>query len=176
MNDVASFTVTRTKRDYFDAIWQNAVRSPAFWIVIAISPLINGAITLFYSIDEPIGVGVVFAIAVIMLGSFVLVFAALLSCYYLAAQNAWRSPGFLRPIALEFSDAGLKASSEVGAGDASWVVFNAAFESRSLIVLRQRPGSLLILPKRDADHDALTRLRILLRAHVKKTNLMGGET
>lgn len=170
MSDVASFTFTRTKRDYFDAILLNAVRSPGAWVVLLASPIINGLIMGYYSYDGPIEVSAV-AITLVALASATVVAAVLLFCYYLAARNAWRSPGFLRPIAFEFSDAGMKASSEVGAGESMWAAFDAAFENKSLIILRQRPGSLLILPKRNADPNALARLRALLRAHVKNVRL-----
>jgi hypothetical protein len=51
-------------------------------------------------------------------------------------------------------------------------VFGAVFESKSLIVLRQLPGILLILPKRNADESALVRLRSLLRAHISRAKLL----
>lgn len=171
MSDPVSFTFTRTKRDDFDAIWLNALRSPYYWGLLVASPIINGTITWFGAKDDPVEV-VLGAIALVAFVSIALVFGALALCYYLAARAAWRSPGALQPISFEFSDAGRKASSEVGAGESVWAVFDAVYETAKILVIRQLPGLLLILPKRNADEGALARLRVLLRTHIPKTQLM----
>ncbi len=171
MSDVASFTFTRSKRDYFDAIMLNALRSPSFWWALAIAPVFNALIMAYYSAGGPLGTRA-FAITLIFVATAAVVGAVMVFCYYLAARKAWRSPAALAPISFEFDGVGLRASSEVGSGQALWAVFGAVFESKSLIVLRQLPGILLILPKRNADESALVRLRSLLRAHISRAKLL----
>ena len=61
----------------------------------------------------------------------------------------------------------MRVRSTVGSGEIGWVSFSGAFEDTKLFLLRQHPGMLQIIPKRDVQPEMLQRLRQLARDHVK---------
>lgn len=165
MSGDVSFTITRNKRDYMAGIVLNTRHSRATLLVFAACALINGAIG--YAMQEgPFSWERLGTAVALSFYTVAILTAGLMFALFMAARASRRSPGALNEIAYVFSENGVKVRSAVGSSEAVWTTFDAALESRGHFVLRQKPGVLQIIPKRDLNADVLARLRALLRAHL----------
>jgi hypothetical protein len=169
------FTVKRNRGDYLSGLTLHALRSQ--WSLVWFAPVfINGAIVWYFSrLDDQ-------QERVVVLAGFVVLTAALMalafaSCLLLGAFNSWRTPGALEAIDYRIAESGVFASAVLGAGESKWQAFDGAWQNRRVVVLRQRPGLLHIIPRRDLSNEAQTVLRATIRehlrgsAHLKEQNL-----
>lgn len=155
-----SFTITRTKADYFWAIAFNALKSPvipiffALAMVLALAPAaLKGALIA----SDFLIAGAIYA------GLLVFYYLSLLAVVWLSARKNWSSPGALEPLRYSFSAEGIEASYSMGQGHMAWPMWKSAFETNALILIRHTLGVIHIIPKRDLDVATLARLRALLR-------------
>lgn len=166
MSEAVEFRVVRTKADYVGAVALHALRSPWTLRQLLASPIIVAIVPFIFAADEPLNARVVLSVTFFFVGFFLLI-VALLPCYYWAARSGWRSPGALEPIDYSFDAAGMRVRSAAGSGEIAWISFSGAFEDAKLLLLRQHPGMLQIIPKRDVQPEMLARLRQLAREHIK---------
>ena len=175
MSEAVEFRVVRTKQDYMGAVTLHALRSPWTLRQLFASPIVVAIIPFIFAADEPLNARIVLSLTFFFGGLLLLIFA-LAPCYYWAARSGWRSPGALEPIDYSFDAGGMRVKSAVGSGEIAWISFNGAFEDAKLFLLRQHPGMLQIIPKRDVHPETLTRLRDLTREHVKGPLKIQGST
>lgn len=155
-----SFTVKRTKADYFWAVAFNALKSPiipiffAFALLLVLGP--NALEGELYATDFML-VGAIYAALI------VLYYLFLMAAVWFGARKNWSSPGALEPLSYTFSAEGIAASYAMGQGQMAWPLWTGAIETKALVLIRHSLGMLHIIPKRDLDAATLARLRALLR-------------
>jgi len=167
----ASFTITRTKADYFWAIAFTSLQSPiiplffaaALFIVPVLSAIADGG----FSREQLVVSAAVFALLL------VLYYASLFVAVWFVARKNWRTPGALEPLAYSFMPAGIETSYAFGHGQAAWALWKSALETQDLILIRHTLGPVHIIPKRSLDSALLIRLRAILRERLgAKAKLM----
>lgn len=163
--DGLTFSLTRSRADYWDGILLHAASSAWTPFVFLAAPTTNALLAFFYSRGDGAEAQVA-TVAGFFLLSLLAVTALMLPCYWWSARAAWRSPGALRRIDFQINSEGVAAQSEMGAGQTRWPVFDAAFENARQIVLRQRPGLLYIFPKREMKPEEVICLRRLIEQNV----------
>jgi hypothetical protein len=165
-----SFEATRTRGDVFNGLLANALRSPAtlLWyaggaaFIAVLAVIVNGEETLATR-------ALIFAIAFLAMAVFYSLL--LLACLYFAARKSWSAPGGLASIKFELSPSGLAAASATAQGVSGWDNWKAAFETKSLIIVRHHLGLLQIIPKRALSADLVARIRGVLRENMKRVRL-----
>lgn len=166
------FTIQRSKRDHLAGILLNARYSRWTW-VYWVAPVINGAIAFHYSDGDSPEVRLAAVLGIFVVSAAVM-FVLIRLCFVLGAFMSWRVPGALRPIDYELDAEGVYARAESGSGKSNWSVFDGVFENRHVLVIRQRPGMLHIIPKRDLSDAQTLQIRRMLRQHVNGVLRMKG--
>lgn len=168
-----SFTVTRTKADYFWAVAFNALRSPiipiffAFALLLALAP---AALERDLDISDFAIVGVAYG------GMVIFYYVALVVAVWMAARKNWSAPGALEPLSYTFTSEGINTSYAMGTGQTAWPLWKSAFETNELLLIRHTLGLLHIVPKRGLDSSALVSLRALLRDRFGEKARLRGQT
>lgn len=161
-----SFEATRTRGDVFNGLMANALRSPPTLLWYAGGAAFIAVVAAAVNDEETIPVrALIFAIAFLAMAIFYS--ALLLACLYFAARKSWSAPGGLAPIKFELASSGLAAATATAQGVSGWDNWKAAFETKSLIVIRHHLGLVQIIPKRAMPAELVERIRHVLRENIK---------
>ncbi len=161
-----SFEATRTRSDMFNGLMANVLRSPPTLLWYAGGAAFIAVLAAAMNDEETFPVrSLIFAIAFLAMAIFYSLL--LLACVYFAARKSWSAPGGLVPIKFELSSSGLAAASATAHGVSGWDNWKAAFETKSLIVIRHHLGLVQIIPKRAMTAEMVERIRHVLRENIK---------
>lgn len=161
-----SFEATRTRADVLKALIANTLRSPGTLAWFIGGSVFVAGIAFAVNDEQPMATRFfVFAAALVAMLAFYSLL--LLVCLFFAARKSWTAPGALESIKFNLSAAGLSAATTTAQGQSGWDNWKAAFETKSLIVIRHHLGLLQIIPKRNLDLATMGEIRETLRAHIK---------
>lgn len=158
-------TIQRTRADYFWGLLFEALNGRMLWLAILIPPAAEAMLALRSTegADAALRVQEVLTRSgVTLIG--VLAFVAVL--YLIIAAICWRAPGYLGPISYVFSSAGVRGQTQVTTTETAWAAYRGAFETRSLLILRQGAGIVQIIPKRTLSSQTINAVRRMLREHL----------
>lgn len=160
--DRIELTITRTRADYFWGLLFDALHNRLMWLALLIPPVAEGMLAYSRTEGEPLAVQLT---EILSRSGIAMVFVAavVVAIYLFSAAIAWRAPGYLAPIAYAFSQDGVWAKTEATMTDTAWCAYAGAFETRALIVLRQKTAQTQILPKGNLSAATLDNVRRLLR-------------
>lgn len=160
--DRIELTITRTRADYFWGMLFDALHNRLMWLAMLIPPVAEGMFAYSRTEGEPLAVQLT---EILTRSGVAMVFVAVVvvALYLFNAAIAWRAPGYLAPIAYAFSQEGVWAKTEATMTDTAWRAYAGAFETRGLMVLRQKTAQTQILPKRALSATTIDNLRRLLR-------------
>lgn len=159
--DRFEITVTRKRSDYFWGLLFDGLSSRIFWLAVMIPPVAQGA--LYFKRTEGMEeaartLEIATQVAIVA----VVVAAALVPIFFLAANFNARAPGHHAAATYAISPQGIAHSGTMSA----WSAYRGAIETNALFILQQKQSAIQIIPKRDLSTQAIAGLRRLLRQNL----------
>jgi hypothetical protein len=153
-NSELTLKISYTKADLWRSIYFDSILKPLFWI----AALIPAAIVFTTLSESPFRWVAAIAAALIII---VLI-------PYLRVRSSLKTKAILAPITFVFSDAGVSAEYVNGKNAADWSLVTGADENSQFIFVRMQRGSFHLIPKAQIGGGKATKLREILRQHVRK--------